>query len=54
MHDENLNETVEQQQSDRLTGQHPNGISPDLFAGEPLQGSGFEVEVPEDDFEWRG
>ena len=26
---------------------------PGLFAGEPLEGSGFEEERPETDFEWR-
>ena len=25
----------------------------DLLGGEPLEGSGFEAEIPESDFEWR-
>ena len=25
----------------------------DLFGGEPLEGSGFEAEIPEPGFEWR-
>ncbi len=25
----------------------------DQFGGEPLEGSGFEQETPEPDFEWR-
>ena len=25
----------------------------ELFGGEQLEGSGFEMEVPEPDFEWR-
>ena len=26
----------------------------DLVGGEQLEGSGFEAEIPEPDFEWRG
>ena len=31
----------------------PVELDPDVCAGEPLEGSGFEKEIPETDFEWR-
>ena len=31
----------------------PNADLLDLLAGEPLDGSGFELEIPEPDYEWR-
>jgi len=33
------------------TGEGANGDA--RWAGEPLEGSGFEEEIPETDFEWR-
>ena len=35
---------------------HQEANQPDLLeslGGEPLEGSGFETEIPEPDFEWR-
>jgi len=30
-----------------------NPEKPEEFGGEPLEGSGFEAESPDPDFEWR-
>jgi hypothetical protein len=31
----------------------PGPDLPDLWGGEPLEGSGFEAEIPEPGFHWR-
>jgi len=36
-----------------VNSSHPRANDAARLAGEPLEGSGFEEEIPETDFEWR-
>jgi len=44
---------LEQSQSNGANNGQSRQSIPASFAGELLEGSGFEEEVPEDSFEWR-
>jgi hypothetical protein len=52
MFDQEINNR-EESDSNQLNHVHPEGGGDSTIAGEPLKGSGFEREIPEEGFEWR-
>jgi hypothetical protein len=53
MFDQEPENTLEESRSGRATAHRSERTGGVLFACEPLEGSGFESELPEDEFEWR-
>ena len=53
MFDPETYKNFEPARSDGGNSDHSKQSVPAAFAGEMLEGSGFEEELPEDGFEWR-
>ena len=53
MFDPERGKNFEPSRSDGGNSDHSKQAGPAAFAGEMLEGSGFEEELPEDGFEWR-